>query len=62
MENVVKASDRVDVVRCRECIWSREINDVLIECTNPGYGPDLLLPHGWYCAAGKKGEEYCDRD
>ena len=62
MENVVKASDRVDVVRCKECIWGEDRNGMLIECTNPWYGPDVLLPHGWYCANGERGEEQHDRD
>jgi len=56
MKNVVKTSDRVDVVRCRDCKYYEGENAlVLFPCKLNGSGcahkPD------WFCADGERKED-----
>lgn len=58
VENVVYASDRVDVVRCGECRWGKPYGK-LIGCENEncGHSPASLVDADWFCADGERRDE-----
>jgi hypothetical protein len=56
VENVVYASERVDVVRCGECRWGRRYGK-LIGCENEDFEhrPMSLVDEDWFCKDGERG-------
>ena len=52
----VYTSDRVDVVRCRDCRWGVACRDMIC-CTGTARAPMALVDPDWYCADGTKGED-----
>lgn len=63
MENVVYASERVDVVRCGQCKWGKQYGK-LIGCENENFEhrPMSLVDEDWFCADGDRGDVARDRD
>lgn len=62
MNNVVKTSDRVDVIRCREC-WKLGFDN----CPMEDYWDSHPADYDFYCAAGEPESKrpvckrgYCD--
>lgn len=56
MQNVVKTSDRIDVVRCRDCeYYEGKDAPVLFPCKLNGSG--AAANPDWYCADGKRKED-----
>lgn len=59
MENVVRVSDRVDVVRCRECRhWEKELPDLSLrggvrKCSALG----RITKHDMFCWYGERREK-----
>jgi len=70
MKNVVYTSERVDVVRCRDCKYAHLTYDgevkycdiISMPDSEGDYGYALYLPGDWFCADGERRDEGCDRD
>ena len=57
MQNVTKASDRVDVVRCRDCVYGQIENDKgLRECIMLGDSLSFVKDDE-YCSFGRRRED-----
>ena len=66
MQNVVRTSDRVDVIRCRDCrfahmTYSGEVkycDNISMPDDDGGYMDSLYLPGDFYCAFAEPKEDH----
>lgn len=68
MKNVVRTSDRVEVVRCGECRHRMKEDGEFPDdvCPLQDFYGDLnhvrRVPENWFCADGERRDEAYDRD
>lgn len=62
MQNVIYTNDRIDVVRCRDCVYAhmtyggevKYCDRISMPDDEGDYGYALYLPGDFYCACGER--------
>lgn len=54
-------SDKIEVVRCKDCIHAKKINGWFVACDLHDIRPTPLIMDDWFCADGKRKEQNDER-